>query len=626
MRKNTIWPILAFAFCFVLPPSIGMAQDKSVQLPDVSVSAQRKKAKPPLLDSLNRKSPVLELHQGLPVGGMLLRSYGASGSGSVIFRGTQSAHTQILWNDISLQNPFLAQADASLFSGILIKGARLQIGGSSLAATSGNFGGCIVLSTEAESNEPRIRIGTTIDGTGNWRSYNQIQIRKEKQEFRLRTWSNLDQNRFAVSESPWRTRQEHSERRFLGLEGGFQHRISEKTRFGLDFWWQKSNRNLGPGIWEPYSQASQRDEATRLSLHFNQQNPLGEWKASLGMNSERLAYSDPLHDTQSDSRWITWVPALSWKRDFRNWHWEGVIRSEETHILQAEGMTGMRENRSSAFVKSRFNTSEIPVSAEISLRKEIWTSSNSGTQSGLLLPSFLLEWKPDRNLFSFGIHRKQRFPSLNDRFWPGAGNPELKPEIGWNLEAGWKRKCALGGIRICPGFNLYQTQFQESIQWVPHANHWQAINTGRIRIQGMEGNLSLETGTKNRYLRFLVEGQWCSSQSREERFSGDVSTGKQRMYIPEWQFQNSLMGGWDRISARIQNAWTGSRNLDPEGNQKLPSFCLWEAQLQYEFQKKNQTCRVFTEVRNLSNRQYQWLAGYPMPGRVFSLGLEWTLH
>ena len=625
MRKYT-FGLFGLSFVWLsLFPSLLQGQDKSVQLPDVSISARRK-ASTPALDSLNRLSPTLQLQQGLPISGMLLRSYGASGSGSVVFRGTQSAHTQILWNELSLQNPFLAQADASLLSGILLSGAGLQTGGSSLLASGGNFGGTLLLATESSPQEPRLRLGSQYDQTGNWRSYGQLRWVEGNREFRLRTWMDHDQNRFTVAGSPWRRVQEHSQRRFGGVEGGFRHQIREQTRMGLDFWWQKSERELGPGIWEQHSQARQQDEALRLSLHTLHQNRMGEWKASLGMNAEQLAYQDPLHHQFSDSRWITWVPALQWKQHQGNWHWDAGLRSEETQLLKAEGMAGMRENRTAAQLHGKYQMPSIPVSFQLSLRQEVWKTGGAALKSGNLLPSLQTEWTPGNHHLYAGMHRKQRFPSLNDRFWPGAGNPNLEAERGWNLEAGWKQTIRLGGVRIHPGLNVYQTHFEQSIQWTPQHNHWQAVNTGPIRIQGMEMSLQVETGTREKYLRLLMEGQWCRSHLMEERYTGDVSKGKQRMYIPEWQFQTGLYGAWKGFSARLQQAWTGSRNLNAEGSQQLPAVNLWDFRMGYKIHlPKLQKCQAFAEVRNLSNQHYQWLAGYPMPGRVFSMGLEWAL-
>lgn len=83
--------------------------------------------------------------------------------------------------------------------------------------------------------------------------------------------------------------------------------------------------------------------------------------------------------------------------------------------------------------------------------------------------------------------RAYRVPTFNDLYWPGSGNPDLKPETGWSaevrLDTGWSRGTA--------GACLFGWQTDNMIAWVPGQNGiWEPENVNHARAVGLEGQLA----------------------------------------------------------------------------------------------------------------------------------------
>jgi iron complex outermembrane receptor protein len=74
-----------------------------------------------------------------------IKNYGVGGSSTISFRGTGAGHTQILWNNISINNVMLGQTDLSLIPVGIIDEADILFGGASLQTGSGGIGGMIAL-------------------------------------------------------------------------------------------------------------------------------------------------------------------------------------------------------------------------------------------------------------------------------------------------------------------------------------------------------------------------------------------------------------------------------------------------------------------------------------------------
>jgi len=206
------------------------------------------------------------------------------------------------------------------------------------------------------------------------------------------------------------------------------------------------------------------------------------------------------------------------------------------------------------------------------------------------------------------------------------GNPDLKPEKSSTFE---------GGVDIVSGgfassFTYFHSDFSDKIQEtaLPSGNiTWE--NIGGATIAGFEGELSLENrfslaGTDLSVIPFF-SFTWLTEYNDDE-------TGDYLLYTPEW----NTSGG---IRFHEAHGFKGAFTVSTFGKNHIQdyvtswagevvtkgSFTVASLTLAKTFTFDEAFDRSFTirgEVENLFDRQYEYVNGYPMPGRSFNLGLR----
>ncbi len=216
------------------------------------------------------------------------------------------------------------------------------------------------------------------------------------------------------------------------------------------------------------------------------------------------------------------------------------------------------------------------------------------------------------------------YPYFGGGFYEG--NPELKPEKSSTVE---------GGVDIVSGgfvssLTYFHSDFSDKIQEkaLPSGNiTWE--NIGGATIAGFEGELSIE----NRFSLARTELSvtpffsftWLTDYNDDE-------TGDHLLYTPEWNTSGGIrfhethgFKGAFTVSSFGKNhiqdyvtSWAG--DVVAKGGFTVASLMLAKT-----FTFDEQFGRSFTvrgEVENLFDREYQYVNGYPMPGRSFNLGLR----
>jgi vitamin B12 transporter len=96
--------------------------------------------------------------------------------------------------------------------------------------------------------------------------------------------------------------------------------------------------------------------------------------------------------------------------------------------------------------------------------------------------------------------------------------------------------------------------------------------------------------------------------------SGDISKGKQLIYIPLHKFNASIQLNHGRWYSMFNLSMTGKRFVEKDNQQSLPAFILLNATAGREIIIKPFSGRIQLGIHNLSNSQYQVVEYYPEPG------------
>ncbi len=607
-----------------------LAQEKSIELPHVSVSAPKQSRSihsqnSQSSDSLSLYSDNQNLNNNARISsGVVLKNYGPSGISSISIRGTSPAHTVVSWKGMPVQNPMLGQADASLIAGPMLSSASLKEGGQTTLAVSENFGGILHLGNPGKK-ENEIRTGSSAASFGTFHQWGSLVRKIRRSLISATVWNQSAENNFVYYKDGIRQKQSHNHRNFKGIDASIEIPLSTNTQLDVSVWSQASQREIAPSLFESASEAKQEDENHRVLIQGSGKTNKWHWKLSSGFSFDKLLYADPKSGIFSNSRIyqnLNWFEASRQTGNF-NFKLEGMLSTAVVQSSAYSQKTSLNRLSSNGTISYRFET--IPFEIISNLKADHVRYGQNRTPGSCFLPSVSGKWtEPVWGEFQAGWHRKYRFPTLNDLFWPMSGNPDLVPESGYTADFAWKKSQKLRfGFSLECKLNVYQTSVRNHIQWLPSGNFWTPSNVGNVRIQGVNLAPGLRFHLPKAYFTLAYDVGICRSEFTANRFPGDDSKGKQLIYIPVFQSQLSLGVQMKWIDMKVSAEQTGKRNTDPSGQHALSGFTLLNARIGSTFEvTKSSKFKLFLEGRNLTNSTYQMVVGYPMPLRQFAVGIE----
>ena len=220
---------------------------------------------------------------------------------------------------------------------------------------------------------------------------------------------------------------------------------------------------------------------------------------------------------------------------------------------------------------------------------------------------------------------------VND--WTGTkhyiGNPDLKPEESYTIDGGIEVTVD-GFTSSLTVFTTEYDNFIERVEIAPDEISWQ--NQDSATITGIEGEMSyvfpVSLGEWRVFMEPYASGTYLTDY---DKHFDDGRPDEVIRYIPEW----NLSAG---IRLRDTEGFSGVFNLAYFGKTEVQDWSTWPAgevtkgafyvanmSLAKKFTVGDSNATSFTvrgSVENLFDRNYEYVLGFPMPGRTFSLGVR----
>ena len=214
---------------------------------------------------------------------------------------------------------------------------------------------------------------------------------------------------------------------------------------------------------------------------------------------------------------------------------------------------------------------------------------------------------------AFG-RRAFRAPTFNELYYPGYGNPDLKPEDAWLVDFGIDWHTALGdawslGLKLDGYYNTLKDKIV-SAPVEPDSWIWLPYNVGKAEAKGLDAALNLRYdngklagGLSVRYAR----------QSALDKTPDSYTFDQQLPYVAKNTVVlagDIALAGW-RLDA-VWN-WRGGRF---DSNGELPDWNTLDLTLRKDFTLGNVgVLGLNISVRDLLDCRYELVRDYPMPGR-----------
>jgi len=221
-----------------------------------------------------------------------------------------------------------------------------------------------------------------------------------------------------------------------------------------------------------------------------------------------------------------------------------------------------------------------------------------------------------------------RMPTANELagdYYSYVGNPDLKPEKGETYE---------GGIDISyasfnAGLTYFHTDFKDKIETYRKAPGITSYrNLGKAEIEGIEGELSYDIGSffswdyqVKPYVSFTYLTKYKDKEANEDlKYTSDLHVS-----------YGITVSDFSGFSANLNLAYTGKQKIDDwESGWPAPviekgSFTVANLTVSKKIlsSEKYGGVTLRGEIQNLFDEDYEYVKGYPMPGRMFFLGLRY---
>lgn len=223
------------------------------------------------------------------------------------------------------------------------------------------------------------------------------------------------------------------------------------------------------------------------------------------------------------------------------------------------------------------------------------------------------------DITAFG-RRAFRAPTFNELYYPGYGNPDLKPEDAWLADVGvdWHR--SFGDWTLGAKLDGFYNVLKDKIISAPSAADpylWLPYNIGRVEAKGADAVASL------RYDDGRLSGGFSARYARQSALDKTPDSATFDQQIPYVARHTVVLAadfglaGW-RIDA-LWN-WRGGR-FDAAG--QMPDWNTLDLSLRKTFSLcADSALTVFVSAKDLLDCRYELVRDYPMPGRSVLGGIE----
>lgn len=604
-----------------------IAQSDTISLNEIPVNALHEEisktgGKKYKLDSLflsNKKPERLE-NLLFWSGTGYLKQYGPGGSAGFNLRGSTAQQNLALWNGLPINNPALGIFDVSLLPAYFIDEASIFPGEQCSVSGSGSSGGLLKLNSKINVGSPtELEGGFLISSVFQKATFLKFITRQQKFLTDTRFVFDNNENRFSVYQD------EVSGQKTIINNAGFrqlavQHKnilvVSEKSQLELNCLFGKTNRNLPTANITTYGQAQKEDIQLKLSAQYVQKIKTGQYRAFIGYGGDQLNYSNLLQEFYSIVNSNMLVFEAERKILMNSWLVSAGINSSFSMV-----------NSVNHFGKKQINRSGVNILLKKSIHK--FTASAGGrlellNQKQWIPVGFVgIRFSPIKVLHVKGqIGNAFRNPTLNDLYWNPGGNPNLKPETGLSGEAGTELYFQHQKINFIGEYTYFYREMFNQIVWMPGINNiWSPKNISHTKSRGIETKTNLLFNLNQHKLNLGITTNYIIAENLSKINSNDEGYKKQLIYVPmysgginlDYQFKKSFIG--------VSGVYQGYRYTSSDNYQFLKPYYLWQGRIGTEIQVRQISLKLIFNVNNITDKNIELTAGYPMPLRNYNFSL-----
>lgn len=594
---------------------------------EINVGAKVTKISEEILQSTQTQS-LAELLSGNST--INIKSLGKGALATSSFRGTSSNHTQVNWNDISINSPMLGNFDFSQVPVIFTDNVTLYHGSSYMKGGTGALGGSINLNNSSEKCvKPEYKIISEFGSDATFTEAASVRFTEGKLTSSTRLNFQKSRNDFrylnkVLSKDEFYERRKDADYIKYGVMQQLDFELNKNSSVSANIWFQGDDRSLPQPIM--VYRTSHEDQASsnlRSYVDYKTKFKNHSFKATIAYLRDYSVYSREFDISLGDTTTNNLGHSI-------------IAKLAHTYSISPKlELNSTLNSRYDMVISDNYefhNASRNTINASSAL---MWTLNRKFSFNGQIMaevngkkaaPTYSLgaNYNIIENTLSVKVSNayNYRFPTLNDLYWNPGGNRDLKPENGFSYDATVKYSPKLKNIFFNFEATYYRMDINNWIMWIPTTNGyiWKPENFNRVLSQGVEimASARLKTGV----LYHTITFNYGYSPSIDQSSRGDGTLGKQLPYIPLNRWNGRYSIEWKNLMFNYSINFTDVRYTTADQSYSTNAYTIHDAELRYKIKLfKKLTTTASLRVDNLTDAYYESTQYYPMPLRSYYFSL-----
>lgn len=556
---------------------------------------------------------------------LVFRNYGNGQLSTIAFRGLSSNHTAVLWNGVNINLPTLGQTDFSTVPVASFDRLSVQYGAGASNLGTDAVGGSIVMeSAPMTVDGVSVRGGLEYGSFSNWSAQAGARYR-----YRISPdWALAGRTQFYsgnyYNDYPYTSfkgrRVEHSTTFQDGfLQDIFFEKKDGKT-FSAHFWLSDHQMTLWPD--RPYARELTGMNNLRAMIRYGD----GKWQLRGSFIRDIIDYAVGDYSALDRSR----TDRYGMKAD-REMKWSlgrsalSVLAGAEYTLFKAlvngYGTPHVAESRGDIFILTRLGHPS-GWAASVNMRQAFVEGYTVPFTPSAGFEYALAQKEPYRLKANIAIARSYRVPTLNERYWKDLGNPGIRPESGFNKEAGLVQEIAfLSFFNVKTRVSVFHNKVDDWVYWNP-ARNYRAENLQMVLSRGAElhNRFTYARGKWSAGLETIAGYTRSTQEKAYDQYSADV-LGKQLRFVPVWVSNWNAFARYGNSALTLQLHSESVRYSTFDHSQYLPSYRLVNIVCEQAIRIGEVAAHLQGRIANLTDQLYLNVKSGAMPGRSFHISM-----
>jgi len=218
-----------------------------------------------------------------------------------------------------------------------------------------------------------------------------------------------------------------------------------------------------------------------------------------------------------------------------------------------------------------------------------------------------------------------RLPTFNDLYYLRMGNTGLRPEKAceYNVGLTWSGQLPWQQAFLSATVDGYYNDVDDKIVAFPSTYVWRMANFGKVRIYGVDATVGIETPLFFRWLNMELTATYTYQKATDE-LDTSPTFGSQLPYTPQHSGSGSVLirSPWVNVGYSFLfqgKRWASSQNIR---DYEMRPYTEQTLTFSHDFCFRSWRMALKGTIHNLTDKQYEVIRYYPMPGRSWTIGLN----